>query len=458
MLPRRITAAAGQEGFSLIEVVISAMVLLLVTLGTLSMIDTAAQSTTQNRARTAAADLAEQDQELLRATAATTLGGDVATGRQGYSNPHTTSVGGISYSVASTAEWISDATGATPSCTDPDGVATYLKLTSTVTPVGSSHIAPVTMSSFLTPTAGSFGRHTGTLTIQLLNRSGGPQPNVPVNINGPQSASLPTNAAGCAIFNYIPSGVYTASWSKSGYVDPDGKASPTASATVADAATTRVSKRYDVAGGITFNIKTKGGAASTANEVTVANGQMAGSRTFPLAGPLVVPLSTIATGNALFPFTDGYSAYTGDCVANSPSGYTGESLSTLASLGAGAAATLTVSQPSIKLTVKKSVTVSGVTTTSVVPLADVVAVPSSTDQALGCTTTYRFVADATGVVNAGLPYGQYAFCVDDNVPLVGRKVTSTTYTNDKLNTVLSPTVTIPATAGASPGGYQAGGC
>lgn len=452
MLQRRISAVRSEEGFSLIEVVISAMVLLLVTLGTLSMIDTAAQSTTQNRARTAASDLAEQDQELLRATAATTLGGDVSTGRQGYSNPHTTSVGGISYSVASTAEWVSDATGATPSCTDPDGVAQYLKLTSTVTPVGESHIAPVTMTSFLTPTAGSFGRHTGTLTVQLLSRSGGAMPNVPVTISGPQNASLSTNAAGCAIFNYIPSGAYTAAWSKSGYVDPDGKTAPTASATVADAATTRVSKQYDVAGGINFSIQTKGGAASTANEVTVANGKMAGSRTFPLAGPLTVPASSISTGNALFPFTDGYSAYTGDCVANSPSGYGGESLSTLPSLGAGATSSLIVNQPSIKITVQKSVKVGTVTTTNPVPLADVVAIPSSSDQALGCSTTYRFVADATGVVNAGLPYGEYEFCVDDNVPVLGRMTTSSKYKNDKVNNVLTKTVTIPSS------GYQSGGC
>ena len=450
MVARRIHLS-DESGFGLIEVVISSVVLLLVTMGTLSLMDGAAKSTVQNRARTAAASLAEQDQDALRAKAALTLAGSAATGRQGYTNSYSAPVGGVTYSVTSTATWVRDSSGATPSCTDPDGIAEYLRLTSTVSaPLSSTTVRPVTLTSLLAPTFGSFGKHTGTLTIELKDRSGTGLPGVPVTVTGPQNATQSTNAAGCAIFNYFPSGNYNATWSRAGFVDKDGVTNPTATATVSDAATTRISRQFDNAGALTMNIRSKTGAttiASTTSEVTLANAKMTASRVFPT----VTGGGSIQTGSTLFPFTDGYTIYTGDCSANNPTGY-GGTPAIVSSLAAGAVLSPTSSpvapevfQPTVTATLQKNGTAqSGL---------EIVFTPTTADQGLGCATKYRFNSGTGGAVAAGLPYGNYNYCVDDGSTGSARSFRpSTVVANTVLTGRALGNLNIPSS------GYVSGAC
>src|SRR3954469_10732743 len=57
----------SEDGFALIEVIVSAAVLALVALAVLSGIDASAGSSAREKARAVAASLAEQDQETMRA-------------------------------------------------------------------------------------------------------------------------------------------------------------------------------------------------------------------------------------------------------------------------------------------------------------------------------------------------------------------------------------------------------
>ena len=60
------THARHQDGFALIEVIVSAAILAVVALAVLSGLDGASASSARERARAVSASLAEQDQERLR--------------------------------------------------------------------------------------------------------------------------------------------------------------------------------------------------------------------------------------------------------------------------------------------------------------------------------------------------------------------------------------------------------
>jgi prepilin-type N-terminal cleavage/methylation domain-containing protein len=97
-----------RSGFALIEVIVSAAVLAIVALAVLSGIDGAGASSAREKARAVASSLAEQDQERLRSMPVEML-----------ANPPQTPpviVDGVTYDVASKAQWITDDTGRTPSC------------------------------------------------------------------------------------------------------------------------------------------------------------------------------------------------------------------------------------------------------------------------------------------------------------------------------------------------------
>lgn len=341
---RRLRFSEDQGGFSLIEVVISAAILLVVTMGTLSLIDGSQDIETKNRGRTTAASLAEQDQERLRSTSAITLAGNptnpavwkqirdasVATGN----STHDASllVGGVPYRVTSTAQWqYEGGTGGPPSCTD--GVAQYLRISSEVTETRANDgVPPVKLTSLLTPAVGVLGTDTGTLIVKVVNHTGTDGvAGAIVTVDGPSHAMQTTNAAGCAVFNHIPTGSptpqpYTVTIHKDGYVDKDGKSDVSDSATLVGGTTKTITASYDQA--VSVQAEINGGNAK-AYGITLSAGDGSNiTRTFSVDPPSA-PSATIDATN-LFPFTEGYSVYSGVCSVNDPSKYGGSVATTIA--------------------------------------------------------------------------------------------------------------------------------
>ena len=118
------------SGFSLIEVLVSALILAIAATGVFEGFDVASRASGRNRARSSAATLAEQDQERLRAMPVSALDGldsardvKVCTGSSG---------GCITYHVHSQSEWVADA-GSGASCTSSGRQGYNLHITSTVT-------------------------------------------------------------------------------------------------------------------------------------------------------------------------------------------------------------------------------------------------------------------------------------------------------------------------------------
>jgi type II secretory pathway pseudopilin PulG len=315
-----------QGGFGLIEVIVSAAVLALASLGVLAGIEGAQSSSGREKARSIAATLAEQDQERLRSLQFDTL--DSYTD----SPPPPTQViaDGVAYTITSTTAWRTDDPSGADKCTSSSSNAKYLQLTSVVTSktVGTK-TAPVRMDSLESPSVRYSANH-GDLGVKVVDRNGTGVPNIAVSIAGPESASLPTDSTGCALFSNITVGSYDANLNTPGYVDHWGNtATQLPDLQVAAGSVTVKSIAYDQAGSVVATIKTYPPSATSttytmssgAPTLTAANGTEVGLlRTYPTSTPGTVGLSSI-TADKLFPFTNAYAFFSGSCGYDNPSTY-----------------------------------------------------------------------------------------------------------------------------------------
>jgi type II secretory pathway pseudopilin PulG len=314
-----------QGGFGLIEVIVSAAVLALASLAVLSGIEGAQSSSGREKARSVAATLAEQDQENLRSLQFDTL--------DGYSDapppPRPVNVDGITYTVTATTAWRTDDPSGTDKCTSSSSNAKYLQLTSVVTSkVVGTNAAPVRLDSLESPSVRYSANH-GDLGVKVVDRNGTGVPGIAVSIAGPESATVATDGAGCALFPGITVGSYDANLNTPGYVDHWGNtATQLPDMQVAAGSATVKSIAYDRAGTVAATIKTyPPNATSTTNAMSsgaptlsAANGTEVGLlRTYP-PSPGALALSSITADN-LFPFTSAYAFFSGSCGYDNPSRY-----------------------------------------------------------------------------------------------------------------------------------------
>jgi Tfp pilus assembly protein PilV len=428
-----------EAGFALIEALVSAVVLIVIAVGTLGAIDRAQKTSGFGKNRSVAAALAEQDQARLRGLPANSL----STYASNHTASRAVSINGLNYTVASTVDWIRDATGGTLSCTNNSSQADYLKLTSTVS---ANSIQPVKVTSLSAPPL-TYSSSRGTLVVQVVD---GAAPaagvsGVSVTISGPTSMSGTTNALGCAVFSFIPPGAYSVSIIKGGYVDYAGTTGPiTGSKTVTGGSLTTLPVVYDNAGSIPVNFETDIGTSGVFlqrsrgyNAAANNTGVPAGFRsTASHANP---PVPTVTLTN-LFPFRTAYNAYAGKCAAANPqtyipnanwftgAGQIGVNDSVIVPPG-GTSAAVTLRQPALDV----KVTAAGTPITAAAPYSpnikvtpqDTNCMPAGpllwtiatnpTDGSGGWLSKdpYNF-GGSTGTVNydPGLPFGKYDICVD----------------------------------------------
>ncbi len=154
----------GEAGFALIEVMVSAVLLVILALSTLSVIDRSQATSSNNRSRDVAAQLAQSEQDVIRQMPITALAG-------GYHTVNVpTKVGEITYSVSSDADWVTDSGGAVTCSTS--GRVAYLRSTSTVTWPGMGSIKPVTADAIVDPGVAALGANKGALTVLLTKADG----------------------------------------------------------------------------------------------------------------------------------------------------------------------------------------------------------------------------------------------------------------------------------------------
>jgi Tfp pilus assembly protein PilV len=414
----------AQSGFALIEVVVSAALLLVVAGGVLAGIEGPSRTSSQNETRSQASDLAQQDQDRLRSMSFSSL--------VGYTQTTPVTLGNVTYSRYSSAIWIHDDN-------DPDSCNTqnnnnagdYLKITSRVTPPNST---PVELDSLLSAPAGQY-TNKGTLAVLLTNQANQPVVGQSVTIAGPDNMTVPTNSLGCAVFGLVTKGNYTVTFSSNGWIDPDGNNAVSIPTSVTANSTTIVPAQYAQAGHINLSFDTQVGVgppppapiASAGKGAMVSNsGIQAGTLTFN--APATPTQGVTSMTLDVYPFQSGYNVWAGVCPSNNPTTY-GLTPPT-ASPGPGATVNATARQPALNLTLHRGAPLYASSHVRI----------TNTD---GCGSTITTTTTGTGKLagagfqGPGFPYGHYHVCADD-----GTRYTQT----DVSNTVAAGvtfTMTIP---------------
>ncbi len=384
---RRTPSLRDESGFGLIEVLVSALMMVLVASGVYLGLDGASATSGINKRRSVSSELAQQDQDRMRSMTVNDLSNYRGTSR--------TTVNAIVYTIDSRATWVTDSTGSA-SCTSGVAGANYLSISSSVT-WPTMTVPPVTVESVIAPPVGSFSSDQGSLAIQVRDRNGAGLPGVDVTLTGARNYTDVTNAQGCVLWGYLPVGNYDVAVAKAGYVDQQGVAQPSKPVGVVGASTNTLAFDYDLGGRIQTNYQTWSGSA-----VVPANG----TEFTAVSSYLTVPLAPFGDGaphasftsSLVFPFSTPYGVYAGNCAGADP--LANGQPAQLAQVNPGATAVAAVREPPINLRV-----VNGAS-----PVAN--ATVKLTGIGSGCGALPGQLTGATGYLpNPAYPYGRYTACV-----------------------------------------------
>jgi prepilin-type N-terminal cleavage/methylation domain-containing protein len=465
----------SEAGFSLIEVLVSALIVGLVAAAGATGFIASIHGSSTLRVRSDAQALAQQDESRLRGLNVDELS------NLSRALP-AVSLDGATFTVTESASYVSDSTG-TPSCTNPS--ADYLKTTSTVTWANMGGQSPVSVSSVLTPTVGSVDPTHGTLAVSVINAAGTGASGMSVNVSGPDSASATTSAGGCALFGNLAAGTYNVAVAPTVGTDVDAKtgqivtagspdlASP--SPTVVAGSTAASPTQFQLDGGGTIvlsftdafpsGVSPSPAPTATAPAVVVFNTGMnspsyrlcsAADSACPAVGSPDTSFSSAAwnapggqiTATPLFPAT--YSTYAGVCTSDEPAHFGAIDGSAAVTAGGSASTALTLPAMVVRLYSGTSSTVPGSEMTVPAGAHLIVTDTGCNMRYIGYTTTPPAVTSGqavlplittlkTGLNDAGLltypgmPYGNYTVCYDNGTKHYGPMTVGNASTGEIVN-------------------------
>ena len=325
----------------LIEVLVSAMVLVVVVIGALGGFDAVGRASVSDRSYNQATSVAQQDEESLRGTPIATI-----LSTAGAANYQTVVYGGTTFHVYHTAAYESDTTNGTPCSTSGTSSADYLRTDSYVTWASMPHggynsTTPVTESSIVNPP------ETAALVVHDTDWGGnaiaGTQVQV-ANQAGTTVATGTTDSNGCAIFTTLTDGTYNVTLLGAPDIDQNRVTNPVKPVTVVTGVSTPLTFTYTPPAYITATFKTNdmsgnwitagvaGDSFTVYNPSTIPLGTTYSfAPTAPSGPPLYTSVPTTSPG--LFPFNyinyaatgdpvagSNYYAYAGTCSADDPAG------------------------------------------------------------------------------------------------------------------------------------------
>jgi prepilin-type N-terminal cleavage/methylation domain-containing protein len=339
-----------ESGFTLIEVMVSALIVVLIASATATALIATAHVSGDQRWHSEADALATQDQERLRGMSDAQLGQ-----LNGSGGTRTQTVGGTTFTINSAATY-EDTTGGS-SCTS--GAAAYYKVTSKISWLEgfSGRTAHVTEESLLSRPL------SGDLLARVNDQTGGPLSGVTITATGPSTQSATTDANGCVLFAGLTPGAYTVSTADTGYVDVNGSAnSLSGTATVTSTGTANVSWNEAA------NLGPVSSVAASFGTAAGARGEADGISWFGSGSPLAMTQYRYATGTtpattlttqSLFPFdvsasapasyTNNYTVWAGRCLQQQPPSTIADRFSVLPAL---LGQTATVPEPLLDLAVQ----------------------------------------------------------------------------------------------------------
>jgi prepilin-type N-terminal cleavage/methylation domain-containing protein len=447
---------SDDQGFSLIELVMALAVLGLVLAAAAPVMMGALNLSRNNRNRSIAAGLANQQIDSVRDTASTNFAS------LGAANSTTTQVvDGTAYTIAQYGEYVppGGTLVTTSSCSGSATGPKFLRITVLVSWPNMAGVTPVQNQTILAPPAGSFNPYLGAIGVMVLDRNGKPQVNVQVSIDTTPATVIPTSLDGCAYFpdltpNTPAFSTYTVTLSKVGYVDRQFDFSANALAAVTAGDAVQVLIDYDNAAQIQTTLTgASGGYVPAGVPLTLYNTKLKpAGQAFPVGSGS--PRTTLG----LFPDPAGFKVWAGNCADADPEGHTppaspagppyyaGATRPAAVAVTPGGTSNTTLNLLSVDVTVNR---VSG----NPVQNATVTAVHDPDPNS--CTTGDSLIlgplqlTNGSGTVRVALPYGTWHFTATAPLPVgtmtpLGNWTTVTLAPGTPLSTVATATVkTLP---------------
>lgn len=395
---------SSEDGFTIIEVIVTALVVVTVMLATFGALDSAGRATADQRHHAESYAVAQKDQARLRSLQISQL--------SGLDETNTVQAGGAEYTVHSTGQFVNDTTG-TASCDEGTNTSDYISITSEVTWPSIGERDPTVIKSIVAPPAGSLSEDTGALAVVVRDGSGTGIEGIPLTGSGAGSFSGATGETGCILFTDLPEGNYTLTPSTaSGVVDADGDPPAPISTSVVGQSTNTVVLRYDVPGSInvSFTTRISGSVqATTQDTIVVFNTGMSEAATYGTVGTRV---TTIAA-TSLFPFSSPDAVYAGSCAENNPNPDdlpNPPAAPALADVNvvSNQAAAATIQLPALDLTVR---TGNSAGNPGSVLNGAAVRITDTQCEVGGTNVTRNYTTNASGKLSTpGMPYGIYDIC------------------------------------------------
>ncbi len=299
---------AGDDGFTLVELLVSLVVASIVLSGVAYGVAQALWQGRDSRNREVATNLAAEAIDQARATTDYTALAGATT---------TQDVNGETYTITRSVTAYSSLGAASPCDGTAGAFIKYKKVSVRVTwPRMKTGTSSVRAETLLAPGASSFDPTKGNIGAKVLDATGKPVEGIPVLVTGSSfSRTQLTDDAGCAFFDGLTPGSFTVTASQSGYVNSAGVFAPALPASVSQGNTTPIAFDYDKVGTLKYSLGDSNYPAPATMPITIGNTALVpnGYKVYPGTG------STRTLTN-LFPFAAGYTAWGGACRDGDPQG------------------------------------------------------------------------------------------------------------------------------------------
>lgn len=297
---------SGDEGFTLVEILVATLVFALTATATVGILITAIRTVRENSDRVYSANLARSEIERQRE-----LGTDFIT--IGNATSTTTTPEGV-FTISTTSNWVG-LNQATDACAAAAPGQAYMRVHVEVS--GATISEPQVSDTIIAPGDDSSLIDTGQLAIKVADERANPVSGVTLQVRNVAAAGATstyiTGPDGCV---FVPKLAPSASWqvtiNRGGYVPRIVNGTTTTSAVMA-AQTTRMSFEYAAASSIEFT--------SSIADFPIPGGIPVSMGQDPLA---IAPVAAVAypkTVSGLWPSVGGYQAWLGACIDSDPASF-----------------------------------------------------------------------------------------------------------------------------------------
>ena len=414
----RVVRGYDDSGVTLVEVLVAIGLLLILSMSIAGGLLAIQKSAFGSKKRSAAADLAAREVEIVRnqfhasdtSPAAVMTAGDTTNANPLPNQTGALTVDNVPYTVKHWVTW--NITGNGVSACDGGSVVAYpsVALHVEVTWPNMGSIPPVTSDTILTPPKSVLNTSSSYLAVKVIDRDGQPNEGRAVNVSGPGGASADvTGPDGCATFVLSAAGNYTVSLTEAGYVAYNGTTTAVLPVT-AGSLTTKVFN-YDLGETFRATLRAPGGYNLPTSLPALSFGN-SGIQPTGIANYVSTAGGTTVVG-PIWPFASGYSVWAGSCAASDP-GANGTRPASVTP-AKGSTTNVNAALQGLAITTSRKGTAVNVPVTAVAGDGVTPVTCPSADQNLTLGTS------SGGALNSSIPYGTWTLKATIN----GQVVTST---------------------------------